>query len=450
MSRSRRNGALALLGIGLALIGACGCSLTGTGREAWHEDFDAVVVHLEKHYANLEWIAEQRRLDVAALTKETRARIDDAATHFGCASALEDYVEAFHDPHLRWETPWYSPLALSVRGFTWSDVWSDVGPEVGADAALDAFSIDPESFDFELEFDDVPGFEELPRVEGQPFPAGLLPLADGRKAGVLRIASFGWREYGACAREAWERIRADVASGSRPSAPIDDYAFFVEVGNAILRRLRERIVELRERGVVALVVDLTGNGGGTDWVDPAARLCTAVKLSAPRAGLLRDARTVTRLDRSIAALRADLARGELSAPDRALVEQGLERLEAQRADARLPVDRRAMFETSMAPPASSLLASTESYTSGALAWLPSDSLRTSSVRTILFNPLQFEWQEGAWDGPLFVLVDERTASASEYFAALLRDNDAATIFGRPTMGAGGGYVDGGEPLRLLH
>src|SRR5262245_8852636 len=138
MSRSRRNGAIALLGVGLALIGVSGCSLTGTGREAWREDFDAVVVHLEKHYANLEWIAERRRLDVAALTNEARARIDDAATHFGCASALTDYVAAFHDPHLRWEKPWYSPLALSVRGFTWSDVgddvWSDVDPESGADA----------------------------------------------------------------------------------------------------------------------------------------------------------------------------------------------------------------------------------------------------------------------------------------------------------------------------
>jgi C-terminal processing protease CtpA/Prc len=49
-----------------------------------------------------------------------------------------------------------------------------------------------------------------------------------------------------------------------------------------------------------------------------------------------------------------------------------------------------------------------------------------------------------------VLVDRHTASASEYFAAVLRDNGAATIVGERTMGAGCGYTNGGIPVVLPH
>jgi len=42
-----------------------------------------------------------------------------------------------------------------------------------------------------------------------------------------------------------------------------------------------------------------------------------------------------------------------------------------------------------------------------------------------------------------VMVDQGTWSSAEYFAAMLRDNDAATIIGEPTGGAGCGYTNGG-------
>ncbi len=42
-----------------------------------------------------------------------------------------------------------------------------------------------------------------------------------------------------------------------------------------------------------------------------------------------------------------------------------------------------------------------------------------------------------------VLADQGTWSSAEYFAAMLRDNNAATIIGEPTGGAGCGYTNGG-------
>src|SRR5688572_851519 len=116
MSRPIRRRILAAASLTLlAVLAAGGCAVTGSGRDAWRGDFEAVVVHLEKHYANLETVVERCGLDVAALTRRAHEQIDGASTHFGCSSALTDYVAAFGDPHLRLTRPWHSPLALSVR-----------------------------------------------------------------------------------------------------------------------------------------------------------------------------------------------------------------------------------------------------------------------------------------------------------------------------------------------
>jgi C-terminal processing protease CtpA/Prc len=42
-----------------------------------------------------------------------------------------------------------------------------------------------------------------------------------------------------------------------------------------------------------------------------------------------------------------------------------------------------------------------------------------------------------------LVVDSRTASAAEEFAAIIQDNKAGVIVGAPTLGAGCGYTDGG-------
>jgi C-terminal processing protease CtpA/Prc len=55
-----------------------------------------------------------------------------------------------------------------------------------------------------------------------------------------------------------------------------------------------------------------------------------------------------------------------------------------------------------------------------------------------------------YDGPLYILTDPRTASASEQFAATLQDNGVARTIGQQTMGVGCGYINGGNPVTLRH
>ncbi len=51
-------------------------------------------------------------------------------------------------------------------------------------------------------------------------------------------------------------------------------------------------------------------------------------------------------------------------------------------------------------------------------------------------------------GPVFILVDNKTGSASEDFVAWLQQNGVAVVLGARTAGAGCGYVDGGGRIRL--
>jgi hypothetical protein len=60
------------------------------------------------------------------------------------------------------------------------------------------------------------------------------------------------------------------------------------------------------------------------------------------------------------------------------------------------------------------------------------------------------WMRGgvAWSGPIVVLVDENTASASEQVAAMLRDGGVATLVGRHTVGSGCGFMGEETPIVL--
>ncbi len=78
------------------------------------------------------------------------------------------------------------------------------------------------------------------------------------------------------------------------------------------------------------------------------------------------------------------------------------------------------------------------------------TLRGRPWAATVFTPMEYPYREGVWRGPLIVLVDGESWSASEEFAALLQDNRAALIVGEATGGAGCGHTDGAAPTVLSH
>jgi hypothetical protein len=82
------------------------------------------------------------------------------------------------------------------------------------------------------------------------------------------------------------------------------------------------------------------------------------------------------------------------------------------------------------------------------SYLPSVALEGLTSGWVLWGPSWVGVEEGIYRGPLLVLQDHRSASASEEFAARLRDNDAALLVGERSFGAGCGHINGGTRLEL--
>ena len=116
---------------------------------------------------------------------------------------------------------------------------------------------------------------------------------------------------------------------------------------------------------------------------------------------------------------------------------------AVQAEIAQPCDWRPVFRTGAPTPSCTML--TRSRRS---ACHPSigGGLPCASVKP----PPDDHREHGLRGAPLYVLMNRNTASAAEFFVAVLRDNSAATLVGEPTLGAGCGYVNGGGGVTLKH
>jgi hypothetical protein len=221
------------------------------------------------------------------------------------------------------------------------------------------------------------------------------------------------------------------------------------VAVALLAEQREAVRALRKAGAELLVVDITRNGGGTDWVEPAARQLVARPIAGILSAGVRHPHTVGPLAERRALLARDSARSDLRPAQRALVESALARVDSALASARTPCDRSAIWRGAL-PEGCTVLHAPALPNTGAAGWAPDSLLDGLESADELYWPATYRYEAGAWDGPLVILVDDGTASASEGFAAQLRDAGAARVVGSRTFGAGCGYMNGGIPLRLPH
>ena len=325
---------------GLAAAATASAEIPACDSTAWRSDFERLKADMAQNYANLDWIAERRGLDLAALARETSRAIGSAGSDAGAARVLERFIERFRDPHLQ--------LAGREESGAAEDIGSTDPPVPGC--AAGGYREGRHGFRFPVER--LPGWRPL---AGGNFPAGMTG-----STGVLRLAELGESQYlSACA----ERFRTGIGERSLQ----------LEVRSALQAELRSRVVQLRRAGARTLVVDVSRNGGGSEWAREAVALFTGRKL-------------------------------ERQAPRR--VGPGC--------------DRRGVWEGKRA---------------------------ACSVFARAGPPLRIAG-EGAWRGPLLLLIDGDTASAAEEFVAWFKDNDAATLVGARTYGAGCGYVDGGARTRL--
>lgn len=326
-------------------------------RAAWLADYRRLKQDLAQGYANLDWMVQHRGVDLRKLDAATEAALGRATSTSQALAVLAGFLRSFKDPHLKIAVAEAGTAAgAGVAQTTASNLGDsnqlrqETPATPAAVTSCKAAGYEEDEHTFRFPFAQLPGW--------QPLAAGNFPSGIFADVGVLRIAQLGETSYLAACQKAFQ---PGLAKAGLKRA----------VRALLQRQLIERLNQLKARGARRLLVDVSGNGGGTEWVQDVTALMTDRPMSR-----FAGRKVAPACDRS------GIWRGESVCP------------------------------------------------------VLEDFSRTERKGT------------GPWTGPVIVLADRETGSATEDFVAWLRENRIAKIVGERTGGAGCGYFNGGTPSRL--
>lgn len=427
----RRAAVFATIALGLPGIAA---ALT---PGEWQADLDALQAGLARNYANFEYTLTDRRIDLPLLAARARDALAGATDDNERRRAFERLLRDLRDPHVSITWPREEPKPGAAH------------EETGTSAAACPADLASLATRPGVAFARLPGYHALPGVEARWFDAGLVTDRNGQVLGVLRIGIFLERAFASACAE------AATASGLRPQDPCDE-ACTERVERATVQRLNAALVrtvrELEQAGAKQLVIDVTDNGGGSDWAEVVARILGGPLRSA-RVALLKHPVWASWLEARSAEMEA--ARAMASPPRQLRLAQASREYAKLRESVASSCDLSAAWNdrelaVGRKPLPCTTLVVGEFYATGAEAGLPVPPSDSADADGLLFR---VAWYGPAPVGitqlPLVVIVNDDTHSAAEQFAAVLRDNHRAQIVGAPTAGAGcGTFTEKGTGFTL--
>lgn len=393
----------------------------------WHEDFAQARRELARSYANLDWVVADRRIDLQALVERTEQGLATAKSDDEAVNVLKQFLDTFGDGHVRLVRPQRAAAADPAPTPTATDM------KTCRDMGYQPMRRDGDAIDFGR----TGQYEALANEDAAMLPAGLLK-AGGKLLGVIRIDLF--------AEQAFPELCEREHSAPAPCDSACQEELFSRVGKALTRALMRQVRALAAKNVDAIVVDITGNRGGTDWAEAAARVLTGPGLAAPRISFIKHPHWVKGIDNRLNDIDLDLKRTTIGAAQRAWLLAARTELIKSRSLAAEPCEREAIWKNQRV---CALLVPGRLYSTGLEARPRALDFGGYDAQWVHDNVARYE-PNVAWQGKLAILVDNRTASAAELFTATLKDNDRATLIGAPTRGLGCGYTDGGIPITLQH
>lgn len=231
----------------LAVVAFAAWDAATFDRAAWRADYARLKHDMAQHYANLDWMREHRGLDVVKLDRETGAALDRAWFSWTAHAAIRRFVAAFDDPHLE--------LRPRAQGRPVA--------EKGA-ASCEAEGYRERSHAFARRWRTLPGWQAVGAADAN-FPAAMIGTT-----GVIRIAQFGEDSYLAACKRAF-------------GAAMSPEALAIATRMVLGADLAKTLAALEKRGAVRLLVDVSGNGGGSEWVRDVIAMMTTRWLTRPEA-----------------------------------------------------------------------------------------------------------------------------------------------------------------------
>lgn len=245
-----------ILALGFALVGSAAAvaapASQGFDRAAWKADLEKLEAGLAQGYANLDWQVDRRGFNLSRADSQIRAMLDKVDSDAGAALVFAKLIDAFDDPHLELR-PGPPPKSATPMPSE-SSVEGPAGVKSGCEAEnyLDGRSAT------RLPYPSAPGW--MPVSDG-PFQAGLIG-----DIGIIRIPTFGESRYLAACKAV-----------QKPG--MDSRALQLATRAELNRQLVALVGELRSRGMKRLAIDLSRNGGGSEWSTEAVTLFTAGRLT---------------------------------------------------------------------------------------------------------------------------------------------------------------------------
>ena len=387
----------------------------------WLADLAQIRASIDRDYPNRDWLEAERGVSLDRWFDRAREAIREAGSDAEARLALDALIKRFNDGHLnlRW------PKSSKDSGYS-QELAPPFPTNVSAFCAARGFDAQQVSAGTASS---MPNYQE---VEGDTFQTGIVRIGK-QSVGVLRIGVFSVEGYPALCEKAVaiKKVAIDQPCDDRCEDDIQTESYAL-----LTRDLMKAVERLQTKRVQTLLIDITGNGGGTDWVETAARIVSPLSLKSAPVWVMRNQYWVDRWR----TLGIKLAEGGANVPQ---AERGeLARLAAQ-ANA-IATD----LEPCNQPSCPRLTQA--GFACGLLAQARPNQFTGKTWGVEVFNPSQFPYRESVWHGALIVLVDSQSWSAAEQFAAVLRDNNAAIVMGERTGGAGCGHIDRNEPIVLSY
>lgn len=388
----------------------------GWDATPWLEDLAQMRGAMLARYANLEWLMEEREFPLDRGFEQMRTLLAKAGGDAEARRLFDRMIERIADGHV--DLIWPAGPAGTGGG-------AATPPAIGAGLCRQLGYSNRQARAGTAA--SIPGYRAL---DTTPFASGMIG-----DVGVIRIGLFDAHGYPAL-------CEAALAASSLPAGqPCDENCRDILITAAfrgMTEGLAATIERLRAEGATTLMIDVSDNGGGSDWVEAAARIVTGKRIQSARIGWVRGAHWEKQWRDRATRLR-DYAKTAGKADRTRLLTWAAE-ADAAAAEAAASCD----------PATGCARLGRVGYATGLIGSVAPGELQDKEWGVWVFNAAQYGYRAGVWDGPLIVLADDETWSAAEQFTAVLRDNDAAVVLGTRTGGAGCGHTWGGTPTTLNH
>src|SRR6185312_4355829 len=144
------------------LLLLCSASAQQFSPAPYMEDFHQLLQEMSSHYANLEWVANDRHTDLPKLVARTEERIRNARSDEEAHRAFTRFINALGDGHV--EIQWPRPPAAHQNSRT--------PPQ----SFCERMGYDQQDNDGGVDWSAFPGFSPVSDADAVDFPGGIVRL----------------------------------------------------------------------------------------------------------------------------------------------------------------------------------------------------------------------------------------------------------------------------------